>query len=478
MTTPVFNITDTWTDVAVTWTGFKLVITDTTYATASKMFDISSVNAAGSFTVDVDGNVAFTGYTSLTPMTAPTWVEGRVYYDSAKKALSYYNEVSDVTINMGQENVVRCLNNSGGDIDDGKVVYISGASGSLPEISKAIANGERVLGITTHDIADGTIGYVTNLGTVSGFDLSAFLVGDTLYLSPTVAGEMVKVQPIYPDSSIEVGTVIDNSATGTILVDLEHHGSAVQVIKSYAFTARTTAVGEYFQAGFYDYAVAAAELTQASLTVGHGVANNSYAAHAFVVMGGVGTTDGSDLVLTVSGTSITDAGVRTPTDTEIIIADGTTVALNEYYETSKKWLGAIVFTLSSTAGATFTLDFNHGLAKYDDLNNTDFTLQGFEAVGLCNATDTGFNVELLAHNATGWTYSLAAFKAGNTPLADMNTIHGTEQDIIGGEQFAFKIADLNVPIAGTASEGAIIRVTTGTNNSVSFMNSHITVTTN
>jgi hypothetical protein len=137
-----------------------------------------------------------------------------------------------------------------------------------------------------------------------------------------------------------------------------------------------------------------------------------------------------------------------------------------------------VFTLSSTAGATFTLDFNHGLAKYDDLNNTDFNLQGFEAVGLCNATDTDFNVELLAHNATGWTYSLAAFKAGNTPLADMNTIHGTEQDIIGGEQFAFKVADLNTAIAGTASEGAIIRVTTGTNNSVSFMNSHITVTTN
>ena len=475
MTTPISNITDSWTDGGVTYTSIKMVITDTAYAAGSKMIDLTTTVAGGYFNVDVDGNMAISGYQDFAPMAAPTWAEGRMYYDSDKKALSYYNEEADVTINMGQENVVRCLNDSGGDIADGKVVYISGASGSLPEISKAIANGERVLGIATHNIVDGTIGYVTNLGTVSGFDLSSFLVGDTLYLSPSVAGEMQNTQPLYPDSSIEMGTVIDNSATGTLLVDLEHHGSAVQVIKSYSFTARTTAVGEYFQAGFYDYPAADANLTQASLTQAHGSANNSYAAHAFVVFG-AGSTDGSDLVVTVSGTSITDAGVRTPADSEAIVL--TDAALDEYYETGKKWLGAILYTLSSTGGATYSLDFNYGLAKYDDLNNTDFTLQGFEAVGLCNATDSNFNVELLAHTATGWTYSAAAFQAGNTPLANMNTIHGTEDDLVGGEQFAFKVANLNVPIDGTASEGAIIRVTTGVNNSVSFMNSHITVTTN
>ncbi len=96
-------------------------------------------------------------------------------------------------------------------------------------------------------------------------------------------------------------------------------------IKSYFFTSPVGSSGTYYKAGFYDLVSADANLTQASTTVTLGSANHPYAAHAFIVSGGNGTTDGSDLVLTVSGTSITDAGVRATSDTQVVVADGTTL---------------------------------------------------------------------------------------------------------------------------------------------------------
>ena len=200
------------------------------------------------------------------------------------------------------------------------------------------------------------------------------------------------------------------------------------------------------------------------------------AAHAIAVTGGAGTTDGSDMILTVSGTSITDAGVRTGTDSEVLIADVTASATDSYYETSKKWIGIITYTLSSTGGATFTVDFNYGFAKYEDFGNRDFTMTDFEAVGLCNATDTGADIELLKHAETGWTYSAGAFVAGRTPIAKMTTVHGTESDPTAAKYFAFKRAALTTTITGTAKEGVLIRITDSVNNSITFMDSHIGVT--
>lgn len=245
--------------------------------------------------------------------------------------------------------------------------------------------------------------------------------------------------------------------------------------KSFTFAGGAVASGEHFQGGFYDYNVADANLNQGSLTVTHGATNVPYAAHAFIVSGGNGTTDGSDLVLTVTGTSIDDAGTRTGADSEVIEATAATSALDTYFETTKKWIGTITYTLSSTGGGTFNYDFNYGFAKYEDFGNRDFTIVDFENTGLANANDTGFEIELLHHNATGWTYHATVFVAGNTALLSMNTIYSTEQDLDIDTPFAFKRTGLSTAVAGANSEGVIVRVTTGASNSVNFMDTHIGV---
>ena len=478
MASPLYNLTDTWDNGAEAFSSIKMVITDTAYAAGSRMIDISTTVGGKYFRVDVDGNVSMSGYMDFAAISEPAYQEGRVWYDTVRKTLTYMTDKTDVSMNIGEEMWVPVINNTGSQIDDGTPVYISGISGGIPQITKAIADGIRIIGLVTHDIPDGETGYVTTAGRLTGPDYTSFSAGDTIYLSTTVAGEVTNVQPTYPATEIEIGIILDASNPGSILIDIEHHGGPSILEKSYTFASRSASSGEYFQAGYYKYPVTSVALTQASTTQVYGTANVSYAAHAFIVSAGDGATDGSDLVLTVNGTSITDDEVRTPADSEVVCADclPSGAAADAYFETTKKWIGQITYTLSSTAGTAFNFTFNYGYAKYDDFGNNQFTLRGVESVGLCNVTDTGFNIEVLHHKSTGWVYHATAFQAGAPALKNMNTIHGTENDIVAGEPIAFKLVPLATVIDGNASEGVIVRITTTSNNAVSSMDTHIGVT--
>ena len=253
---------------------------------------------------------------------------------------------------------------------------------------------------------------------------------------------------------------------------VEKLASASHTFKSYSLGTRSAGTGDFYVGGFYIAAAGDVNLNQGSLTHSLGTANISYAAHVFVVLKEAGTTDGSDLTLTVTGTSITDEGVRTGSDSEVLVSDLTAATANKYYETTKKWIGQVVLTMASSGGTTYATDFNTGFAKYEDFGNKDFTLTDFEAVGLCKGSDSGFNIILFHHHSTGWTYSAAAFVAGGTQLLNMNTIHDTEVDINSGEDFAFKRTGLSTAVVGSGLEGLIIKVVVGAANAVQDSNFH------
>lgn len=237
--------------------------------------------------------------------------------------------------------------------------------------------------------------------------------------------------------------------------------------KDHSFTSQGIGAGIYYAAGFYFAPAADANLTDVGPTVVLGAANISYAAHVFAVFADAGT----GTTLTVSGTSITDAGVRTPADSEVIVADVTAVATDQYVESAKKFIGQVTYTLG---GVTAGLDFNYGFAKYEDWGNRDFTVTDFEAVGLGGAADAaGFDIRLFHHSAVGWTYHATAFVPGGTVLADYQDTHDTEIAIASGEPFAFKVAGLATDVAGSSDEGVVVEITTGQNNTVQSMSLHI-----
>ena len=258
--------------------------------------------------------------------------------------------------------------------------------------------------------------------------------------------------------------------------------------KMYHFKSFSGSSGTNFIAGFYDLTAADLNLTDVAATGTTGSANVAYGAHAILVASGVGTASGGTTGtadITVSGTSVTDAGVRTAGDSEVIIADVTdaaTMAVDTYHETVKKWIGQVTYTIATTGDrTTFTADFNVGLVKYDHFWNRNVTITHFEIVGLAGANDTSFNVLLCVHSSNGWSYSAAAFTfpTGNV-IVDMNTDYSTEQNLANGDDFGYERDGLSTFIAGSNSSptinqpnGALIQIITGANGSVQSMDAYI-----
>ena len=252
----------------------------------------------------------------------------------------------------------------------------------------------------------------------------------------------------------------------------------VPVLRPAYLTTQGQNAGTYYTSGHYDFATTDANLTQAAPTQVFGTANEPSAGHASLIAGGAGSAAGGAgaVIIEVSGTSITELGVRTESDTEIIVSDITAMSLNEYFETTKKWLGTVTYTLKNADGSTqttFSADFNYGHCKYTDMGDRNFRIVSFKADGLARANDIGFDVRLLKHSAIGWTYAATGFVPGNGEITSLATDYGTESDLAAGEHFAYDRTGLNTAIEGAGSEGYIIQVTVGSNNSIEYLSAFV-----
>jgi hypothetical protein len=107
--------------------------------------------------------------------------------------------------------VEQVRNSTGATLTKGTAVYISGATGQLPTVSKALATGDatsaQTLGLITTDLANNSNGYVTIIGLVDDLDTSAYTDGAQLYLSPTTAGTLTATKPYAPNHLVYVAVV-------------------------------------------------------------------------------------------------------------------------------------------------------------------------------------------------------------------------------------------------------------------------------
>jgi hypothetical protein len=107
--------------------------------------------------------------------------------------------------------VERVRNSTGATLTKGTAVYISGATGQLPTVSKALASSDatsaQTLGLITSDLDNNSNGYVTIIGLVDDLDTSAYTDGAQLYLSPTTAGTLTVTKPYAPQHIVYVAVV-------------------------------------------------------------------------------------------------------------------------------------------------------------------------------------------------------------------------------------------------------------------------------
>lgn len=149
----------------------------------------------------------------------------------------------NIKLPVGQEEITLCYNGTGGTLTKGTVVYISGAQGQRPRISKASASSEstssKTFGIVSENIANGAEGFVTTFGVVSNVDTSAFTEGSALYLS-TTAGGIVDTPQTPPNHTVFIGYCLkSNQSSGRIFVKVQN-GYELQELHNVLITSPTT----------------------------------------------------------------------------------------------------------------------------------------------------------------------------------------------------------------------------------------------
>lgn len=189
------------------------------YATAG-----STVTTAGAETLS---NKTLTVTESITLDTTPantTSAVGKMVWNDTDGTLDLGLKGGNVTLQIGQEQILRVTNKSGTTLTDGEVVYILGSLGDRLTVDRADANSEALsshtIGIVTETILNNQEGFITVNGLVRGLNTSAFAEGDVLYLSGTPGG-MTTTRPTAPDNAVFLGFVVRSHVSlGSIYVNV------------------------------------------------------------------------------------------------------------------------------------------------------------------------------------------------------------------------------------------------------------------
>ena len=269
-------------------------------------------------------NPTISNYENFTPTTAPSYSEGRVWYDSTEKALAYYNDSSALAVHVSQDLIFKVINNTGSTIPNGSPVYITGTSSgqTYPNVALAkadVAATSAVIGLTNGAIANGAIGYVSSQGTIDNVNTSTFTVGQVLYLSPYSAGQLMNtIPPTGITVQVGVATYIDSTAghiyvkqttplavpasiiTGTLGVD--HGGTGATTLTGYVKGSGTSAM------------TASSTIPTTDLS---GTVTNAQLANSAITINGTSTSLGGSIsvgtVTSVTGTApVVSSGGATP----------------------------------------------------------------------------------------------------------------------------------------------------------------------
>jgi len=131
----------------------------------------------------------------------------------------------NVTLQIGQEQIVRFVNHTATDFVEMQVVRIVGAQGNRLSADLARGNSEAnsntTFAVVTEPIPKNQQGYATISGLVRDVNTSSFPEGAVLYLSPFVAGGITHIIPVSPSRNVRVGYCVRSHATvGSIFVNI------------------------------------------------------------------------------------------------------------------------------------------------------------------------------------------------------------------------------------------------------------------
>jgi hypothetical protein len=351
-------------------------------------------------------------------------------------------------------------NTTGATLTKGTAVYISGATGQISTVSKAIATSDatsaQTLGLVTANISNNSNGDVTLIGAITNIDTSAYTDGQQLYLSPTTAGTLTATKPHAPSHMVYMAVVEHAHPTqGKLFVKVQN---SYEMDELHDVSAQSPTNGQTL---VYNSTTDLWEKNTVSLTAG---VNGTLP----VANGGTGTstltgyikgsgTSAFTASSTIPASDISSGAALTKTDdtnVTLTLGGSPTTALLAATSLALGWTGQLSVARGGTGAATLTgyvkgtgttaltasasiptSDISGGaaLTEVDDTNVT-LTLGGSPTTALLAATSI----------TAGWTGQLAVGRGGT----GASTLTGI---VVGNGTSAFTTV--------TAPSGAIVGTT-------------------
>jgi hypothetical protein len=202
--------------------------------TANTLGDISYNSATGdiyTYSISTDtGSVGLnlgenglnTGFVTYdtTPTNTPT-SQATTYWDSTEETLALI--MNGVTQRVGLDTFFNAKNSTGSSIPKGTAVRFAGTDGNSGNllIAPMLADGTYpsvyYMGITAEAIGNGQFGKVISLGKLRT-NTNAYVDGDVLYVSSTVAGGFQTTAPLAPNNIIIAASVVNAANNGVLEV--------------------------------------------------------------------------------------------------------------------------------------------------------------------------------------------------------------------------------------------------------------------
>jgi hypothetical protein len=307
--------TASWTAAPATGvTSFNAGTTGLTPSTATT----GAITLAGTLAITNGGTGATTAGVALTNLGAVGTIA------SADASIIVTQVGSSVDLAVSQTSPASVLveqvrNTTGATLTKGTAVYISGATGQIPTVSKALAISDvtsaQTLGLITADLANNSNGFVTIIGLVANLDTSAYTDGQQLYLSPITAGTLTATKPYAPQHLVYMAVVAHAHPTqGKLLVKVQN---GYELDELHNVSAQSPITGQTI---VWNSATSLWEKNTVSLTVGVNgtlpIANGGTNSTATATAGGSAYGTGTAFAFTAAGTAgqvLTSAGASAPT---------------------------------------------------------------------------------------------------------------------------------------------------------------------
>ena len=259
-------------------------------------------------------------YTDVSAIGSVTSTDGSVTVSTTSGVADLSVAVAASTTNV----ICQVRNTTGATLTKGTAVYISGATGQIPTISKALATSDatsaQTLGLMTADLANNTNGYVTVIGLITNMDTSAYTDGAQLYLSGTTAGTLTATKTYAPTHLVYVAVVEHAHPTqGKLFVKVQN---GYEMDELHNVSAQSPTSGQTL---IYNASTSLWE--KANLTAGTGIGVSNGAGSITVSNSGV-TSAVAGTGISVSGATgavtISNTGVTSVTGTSPVVSSGGT----------------------------------------------------------------------------------------------------------------------------------------------------------